>query len=142
MILYLKMVRTIIRKCFQKSTTTLKKKEKQYTDVYTDGLKFFFYYSSESGEKTIKHHIMISFLKRKRFIKAKIIDYYLSNGRDIHQNYCAIILKNIKYHQSSIKYIIIYISYLQIDILIVSTPAFVLLDDVIFKRLRTIIFPQ
>ena len=109
------MVRTIIRKCFQKSTTTLKKKEKQYTDVYTDGLKFFFYYSSESGEKKIKHHIMISFLKRKRFIKAKIIDYYLSNGRDIHQNYCAIILKNIKYRQSSIKYIIIYISYLQIS---------------------------
>ena len=109
------MVRTIIRKYFQKNTTTLKKKEKQYIDVYTDGLKFFFYYSSESGEKKIKHHIMISFLKRKRFIKAKIIDYYLSNGRDIHQNYCAIILKNIKYRQSSIKYIIIYISYLQIS---------------------------
>ena len=78
-------------------------------------LKVFFYYSSESGEKKIKHHIMISFLKRKRFIKAKIIDYYLSNGRDTHQNYCAIILKNIKYRQSSIKYIIIYISYLQIS---------------------------
>ena len=46
---------------------------------------------------------MISFLKRKRFIEAKIIDHYLSNDRDVHQNYCAIILKNIKYHQSSIK---------------------------------------
>ena len=44
------------------------------------------------------------------------------------------------------RYINIYITYispnLEIDILIVSTPAFVLLDDVIFKRLRTIIFPQ
>ena len=58
---------------------------------------------------------MISFLKRKRFMKGKIIGHYLSNSRDVHQNYCAIILNNIKYRQSSIKYIIKYISYLQIS---------------------------
>ena len=45
---------------------------------------------------------MISFLKRKRFIKAKIIDHYLSNGRDVHQNYACYNFE--KYQTSSITY--------------------------------------
>ena len=45
---------TIICKCFQKNTNTLKKTKqtnKQYLDIYTDGLKFYFDYSNESNEK-------------------------------------------------------------------------------------------
>ena len=45
---------------------------------------------------------MISFLKRKRFIEAKIIDHYLSNGRNIHQNYVWYSFE--KYQISSIIY--------------------------------------
>ena len=45
---------------------------------------------------------MISFLKRKIFIKAKSIDHYLSNDRDVHQNY---VCYNFgKYQMSSIIY--------------------------------------
>ena len=47
----LKRMKTISPSAFKKNTNTLKKKKKQYLDIYTDGLKFSFDYSNETNEE-------------------------------------------------------------------------------------------
>ena len=44
-------MKTISPSAFKKNTNTLKKKKKQYLDIYTDGLKFSFDYSNETNEE-------------------------------------------------------------------------------------------